>query len=52
VADKLLVRPEDQRRVQAARPDHQVEPPPVAARKNHVDPVRVLGELGYPVTDW
>ncbi len=54
VADELLARPEDhrpQRRVQPVRPDHQVEAPPVAAREGHVDPVRVLGELGDPVAE-
>ena len=54
VADEPLVRPEDhraQRRVQPVRPDHQVEAPPVAAREGHVDPVRVLGELGDPVAE-
>ena len=54
VAHEPLVRPEDhraQRRVQPIRPDHQVEAPPVAAGEGHVDPVRVLGELGDPVAE-
>jgi hypothetical protein len=47
-------RPEDhraQRRVQPIRPDHQVETPPVAGREDHVDPIRVLSELGDPVAE-
>jgi hypothetical protein len=54
VADEPLVRPEDhrsQRRVQPVRPDHQVEAPPGAAREDHVDAVRVLGEPGDPVAE-
>ena len=54
VADEPLVRPEDhraQRRVQPVRPDHQVEAPPAAAREDHVDPVRVLGELSDLVAE-
>ena len=54
VADVPLARPEDhrpQRRVQPVGPDHQVEAPPVAAGEGHVDPVRVLGELGDPVAE-
>jgi hypothetical protein len=55
VADELLAGPEDhrsQRRVQPVRPDHQVEAASVAAREGHVDPVRVLGELGDPVAEY
>ncbi len=54
VADELLVRPEShraQRRMQPVGSDHQLETPPVTAVEDHLDPVRVLRELGDPVAE-
>jgi hypothetical protein len=54
MADEVLTRPEDHRsqlRVQPVGPDHQVKAPPVATGEDHVNPVRVVAELGDPVTE-